>query len=275
MAHFSALLGKSDREAYYKDLSARIKEYFLATYFENGSLTMTTQTCCLLALAFDMIPKESVEDVIATLRRKIEDNNYTLSTGFVGTGILNQTLAKFGLNDLAYSLFLQTADPSWLYSVRQGATTIWERWNSYTKETGFGNVGMNSFNHYAYGAVAEWVMSSMIGIRPDENAPGFKKFILAPEPDTREFIPEGQRRIRRAKAHYDTEYGRIESAWEYVGDKIAYSFTIPAETTATVILALDGKEIQINDVKFKATELGTVENGKVTFVLGAGKYSII
>ncbi len=273
MVKFSEILGKTDKAAYYQDLSERIKSHFIERYTENGALKFTTQTCYLLALAFDMLPEEWRDDAKAGLRQKVEDNDYTLSTGFVGTGILNQTLAKFGLNDLAYSLLLQTKDPSWLYSVRQGATTVWERWNSYTKETGFGNVGMNSFNHYAYGAVAEWMMAYVAGIRPDESAPGFGHFILAPEPDTRKHIPEGQKRISRAKAHYDSKHGRIESAWEYVGDRIEYSFTVPTGTSATVKLHVSSKTVVLNGVSFKTTELGRVNDGVLSFEVGAGKYT--
>lgn len=274
MASFSEILGKTERAEYYRELSERIRAHFIERYTENGALKLTTQTCYLLALAFDMLPEEWQDGAKAGLRKKIEDNNYTLSTGFVGTGILNQTLAKFGLNDLAYSLLLQTNDPSWLYSVKQGATTVWERWNSYTKETGFGNVSMNSFNHYAYGAVAEWMMAYVAGIRPDESAPGFAHFILAPEPDTREYIPNGQKRIKRASAYYDSRHGRIESAWEYVGERIEYRFTVPSGTSATVKLRIASKTVKLNGVSFKTSELGTVENGVLSFEASAGKYTV-
>lgn len=274
MAHFSRLLGKSDRAHYYEELSRRITEKFAAAWITDGELTMTSQTGCLLSLAFDLLPEDVREKTIRTLREKIVDNNYTLTTGFVGTGILNQTLAKVGLNDLAYSLLLQTADPSWLYSVRQGATTVWERWNSYTKDGGFGEVSMNSFNHYAYGAVAEWLMATVAGILPDESAPGFEKFILAPEPDMRQELPQGQSRINRVRAHYDTKYGRIESAWEYIGEKIEYSFVIPKGCSATVRLITDTPKITLNGVAFTADELGTYKDGKIEFTLGAGRYCV-
>lgn len=274
MAFFSDLLGKSDRAKYYRELSAKIKASFAERYIENGTLTQTTQTAYLLALAFNMLDEKMSEDAKVLLRKKIEENNYTLSTGFVGTGILNQTLAKFGMNDLAYSLLLQTADPSWLYSVHQGATTVWERWNSYTLATGFGDVGMNSFNHYAYGAVAEWIMAYALGIRADENAPGYKHFILAPEPDGRTFIPEGQKRLNKMKGWYDSPCGKIESAWEYKGDGVEYKFTVPEGTTATVILNIKGKKLKVNGLEFKASELGEVSDGKIKFELKAGNYVI-
>ena len=274
MAQFSELLGKTDRCEYYRELSDRIKAHFADNYIEKGRLTQTTQTSYLLALAFGMLDEDAQEETKALLREKIESNDYTLSTGFVGTGLLNQTLAKFGMNDLSYSLLLQTKDPSWLYSVRQGATTVWERWNSYTHEKGFGNVGMNSFNHYSYGAVAEWIMAYALGIRPDENAPGYKHFILSPEPDTREFIPEGQKRICKMSGWYDSPVGKIESAWENTDGNIVYRFTIPEGTAATVTLPLKNKTLRINGIDFKPSELGKVENGKITFELGAGAYTV-
>ncbi len=130
--------------------------------------------------------------------------------------------------EVAYTLLLQHKNPSWLYSVDQGATTIWERWNSYVKATGFGPVGMNSFNHYAYGAVLSWMYGTMAGIREDVSSPGFKHIVLAPLPD---------KRIGRVSASFNSPYGVIRSAWRYERDGTwTWTFTIPANTTATVIL---------------------------------------
>ena len=278
MAQFSRILGKPEREAYYTELRRRIGEHFAEKYIANGELTEKTQTSYLLALKFNLLPEDMRAAAISALERKIIDNNYTLSTGFVGTGILNQTLSEVGLDKLCYSLLLQTADPSWLYSVHQGATTIWERWNSYTLERGFGDVNMNSFNHYAYGAVAEWMFSRMAGISPDPDAPGFEKFILCPRPDNRSEseIPAGQKRIGRVSARYDSVHGRIESGWEYERDGFTYHFVIPAGTCARVELPVCGDgSIKINDVTFTPVELGGhLLNGILTFELGAGSYTI-
>ncbi len=136
---------------------------------------------------------------------------------------------------MAYTLLLQHKNPSWLYSIDQGATTFWERWNSYTKETGFGDAGMNSFNHYAYGAVISWMYSAMAGIREDLAVPGFRHFFLQPQPD---------KRVGSVKASYNSASGLIESAWEYGADgKWKWTYTIPANTTATVILP-DGRTFE-------------------------------
>ena len=219
------------------------------------------------------------------LAQKIRENGYTLSTGFLGTGILLQTLSEVGLTDLAYSLLLQTRDPSWLYSVRQGATTIWERWNSYTRERGFGDVNMNSFNHYAYGAVAEWLFATAAGIRPDPEAPGFTHLILAPEPDLRrpEDIPEGQERLKRVSAVFDSLSGRIESTWKYVGDTFVYRCRIPQGKTATIRFPFvtdyapdpTRTTVTISDVTFTAGQLcGKCEGAAMTFELAGGEYEI-
>ncbi len=279
MIKFSKILGKADRAEFYTDLRRRIGEHFSENYIVNGELTQKTQTAYLLALKFNLLPGDMREKSVKALEKKIIDNNYTLSTGFVGTGVLNQTLSEVGLDRLCYSLLLQSADPSWLYSVRQGATTIWERWNSYTKATGFGNVGMNSFNHYAYGAVAEWMFSKMAGISPDEDNPGFGKFILCPRPDTREpaEIPAGQDKIKRVYARYDSVKGRIESSWEYENGEFVYKCTIPVGTSARVEFPLlNGRDnAVINGIVFTPTELsGEINDGRLIFVLGEGSYTI-
>ena len=275
MQKFSELLGKNDRAEYYKDLSKRILGHYFEKFIVDGQITETTQTAYLLPLYFDMLDGDFRKNAIQKLKEKIVDNNYTLSTGFVGTGVLNQTLAKVGLNDLAYSLLLQTADPSWLYSVKQGATTIWERWNSYTIEKGFGDVSMNSFNHYAYGAVAEWMYSHVAGIRPDPDCVGFDEhFILAPMPDTRKDceIPDGQTRITSAKATYRD----IVSDWHYEEDRFVWRCVIPSGSARVEFPLLYGqKTVEINGITFTAKELGgKLENGKLVFELTSGEYVI-
>lgn len=150
---------------------------------------------------------------------------------------------------------------------------MWERWNSYTLERGFGDASMNSFNHYAYGAVAEWMFSRMAGILPDENEPGFKHFLLCPRPDTREGdrLPAGQERITFVRAHYDSIHGRIASGWEYKDGILRYEATVPEGTSATVELSVpDGvRTVRINGLDFTPGELGgKMEKGKLRFELG-------
>ena len=188
----------------------------------------------------------------------------------MGTGILCQTLSENGLDGLAYTLLLQTDCPSWLYSVRQGATTIWERWNSYTLETGFGDVSMNSFNHYAYGAVAEWMYRFMVGIEADEHAPGFTHFYLQPRPDVRTDaeLPKGQERITYAKGTFESPKGEIYAAWENK-DGFRYEVHIPEGTRATLFLPLFGKDSYKQNGVCQQTECG-VDKARIS--LPAGSY---
>ena len=275
MEKFSTILGKEERSAYYRDLHKKIVAHWIEKYTNHGDLTIHTQTAYLLPLAFDMVPEAWYTAFVEKLRESIVQNEYTLSTGFVGTGILCQTLAKCGLHDLCYSLLLQTKDPSWLYSIRQGATTMWERWNSYTQATGFGGVSMNSFNHYAYGAVAEWLFGGMCGILPDSNNPGFKHFLLSPTPDMRKTLPEGQRRIGSAKATYRSCQGVIESGWAYVDGGYVYDFIIPEGTTAEVSLVAVKDALVFNGLEITAQELSAKRQGeRLNFCLSEGSYCV-
>ncbi len=266
MQKFSEILEKSDRAEYYKDLSARILAHYFEKYVVDGEIIESSQTAYLLPLYFDMLQGNVREKAIKNLENKIVNNGFKLSTGFLGTGVLNQTLAKVGLNDLAYNLLLQDADPSWLYSVKQGATTVWERWNSYTKADGFGDVKMNSFNHYAYGAVAEWMYSYMAGIRPDTENTGFDEhFILAP-------IPDSQKQITSVNA----SYRGIVSEWHYEEDRFVWHIVIP-DGCARVEFPLfqEQKAIEINGIIFTKKELsGEIIDGKMVFELAAGDYVI-
>ncbi|MBQ9777378.1 MAG: family 78 glycoside hydrolase catalytic domain [Clostridia bacterium] len=279
MAKMAAALGKEDRAAHYTDLFQRIKCEFNEKYVKDGALIVCTQTAYLVALAFDLIEGEVREGAIKSLKQNIEANDYTLSTGFIGTSILAQTLSKVGLDELAYSLLLQTRDPSWLYSVRQGATTVWERWNSYTRERGFGAVNMNSFNHYAYGAVLEWMYAFAAGIRVDEQKPGFQHFILSPRPDTRtgDRLPAGQKPIGSVRARYQSVAGEIESGWYFREGKLVYTCKIPEGTSARVEFPLlNGSDrVVINDLCFDVAALGGKICGeKAIFELSAGEYTI-
>ena len=188
MAEMAKAIGHdSEAEQYlslYEDKKAEfIEKYVIAA---TGRLKRNEQSVCLYALYLDLLPDEkSIKAVTSQLVTNIKNRGNKLGTGFLGTAIIMQTLTKIGRSDLAYTLLLQHDNPSWLYSVDQGATTIWERWNSYTIETGFGDVGMNSFNHYAYGAVGGWMFETMAGIGADPENPGFKNVLLAPQPDAR------------------------------------------------------------------------------------------
>ena len=138
----------------------------------------------------------------------------TLAVGFLGSNVITPVLSDIGSSDVSYDLLLQDEQPSWLFEVKAGATTIWERWNSYTPGVGFGDSEMNSFNHYAYGSVVEWMYRYMAGIAADEENPGFKNIILQPTPDTGEKYND-EERIHSVDASYESYYGKIESCLLY------------------------------------------------------------
>ena len=176
-----------------------------------------------------------------------------------------------GYSDIAYRLLQQTSYPSWLYSIDQGATTIWERLNSYTVENGFGgNNSMNSFNHYSFGAVGAWMYSYSLGIQRDENEPGFKHFVLLPTPD-----PTGQ--MTFVKGHYDSMYGRIESGWKIENGQLIYLATVPANTTATVYFPANDAAVIFEGGKpissVKEIQVTGKEEGYLLLKLGSGKYN--
>jgi alpha-L-rhamnosidase len=255
-----------------------VKAYFQTTYVNSNTdlLIEDTQTAYLLALKFDLLNNR--QKGIDRLQRLIANNSNKLNTGFVGTGILNQTLSEVGLTDLAYNLLLQRSNPSWLYSIDQGATTLWERWNSYTMESGFGDANMNSFNHYAYGVVGEWMYRYMGGIDADENNPGFKHIILNPSPDYRETLPDGQIRITKAEASYNSCYGTITGGWEiHDNDRVTYTIVVPANTTATlnIVLRSDQDEILENGISATSAEgvISVQQTGKKAVIeLQSGSY---
>ncbi len=274
MAEMSEAINKTDRAVHYRTLYQLIRSAFCERYCEGGDLKpeYRTQTGYLLALMTNMLEGEHRTAAIKALEQKIKDNGYKLSTGFVGSGILNEILAENGLCNLAYSLLLQTANPSWLYSVDQGATTIWERWNSYTIATGFGDVGMNSFNHYAYGSVQEWMYRHVAGIEVDPGAYGFERVILRPTPDTRTpaEIPEGQEKITWVKSHYDSRHGRIESCWS-TENGFVYEAATPVPAALHLPVLTDKKTFTVNGVEHGFDEFEQ-KDGRVIITLAPGKY---
>jgi hypothetical protein len=236
MAQMAEAIGENEDSERYRNVYRLQKSYFVSTYVnEDGTVKLPYQTAALFALKLELLPDEaSVEAVKQQLVSNITGHGNCLQTGFLGTSILLPTLSDYGLNEMAYTLLLQDKMPSWLYSVKAGATTIWERWNSYSLESGFGDVNMNSFNHYAYGCVSEWMFSYMAGIRPA--AQGFSRFLIAPIPD---------KRIDFVEAEYESNCGKICSAWRYDGDTLICDCSVPANTRAIFVSPLDGSVMNL------------------------------
>ncbi|HRR28317.1 MAG TPA: family 78 glycoside hydrolase catalytic domain [Victivallales bacterium] len=228
VAKIAKILGlKADSKKYTK-LYNQIKKAFNREFVsQTGRLVGDTQTAYALALGFDLLPSSKVDYAGKRLVKDIESRGFHLSTGFVGTPLLAPVLSKIGRTDVAYKLVLQKTYPGWIYSILQGATTMWERWNSYTKDKGFGDVGMNSFNHYAYGSIGEWLYNTVAGIDLDPECPGYKHIIFKPQPG------EG---INWAKAELQTRYGLLACKWKISGKKMQIKITVPPNTHATLIL---------------------------------------
>ncbi len=286
MAKMAHALSTAENDIYaqkalkYEQLFENIKAEWQTRYTvaASGVPNIKTQCAYLMALHYNLLKDQNARNrTVTALRSAISTNGYKLNTGFLGTAILNQTLTENGLNDEAYTLLLQRNDPSWLYSIDQGATTIWERWNSYTKASGYGPVSMNSFNHYAYGIIAEWMYRHMAGICPDETAPGFSHFILKPNPDRRKTLRFSQKRITSVDADYWSVHGPIKAAWQCDGsEKMTYNVTIPAGTTATLYmpvaegLTLIEGGIPASDAE--GVEYLGVQDGYAVCNLGSGSY---
>ena len=237
------ILGKTEDAEYYAKLADRVKKSFQRVFWdaETGGVEGSSQTAYLVALEFDLLPDEAArKKAAAHLAQHIVDADYHLTTGFVGAGFLLPVLSEMGYDDLAYRLLLTDTYPSWVYSIRNGATTTWERWDAYTKEGGFGGAGMNSFNHFAFGSVMEWVYGYGAGIKWDEAAPGGKHFTLRPTTGGG---------VNTLKGELDSVYGTIKSDWAVEDNRLRYAVTVPANTTATVLLPAE-------------TETGILANGK-------------
>ena len=231
----------------YETMTRDAKTYIRERFFdENGKfktdILNTMQTPALFALKNNILDGAAKEAMIGRLRENFAEHGNCLQTGFLGTSILMPTLSENGMSDIAWELLFQRKNPSWIYSIDNGATTIWERWNSYMIDKGMGPKGMNSFNHYAYGVVCEWIWETAAGIASDPANPGFRHIIMKPVPD---------KRLGYLKAEYHSASGVIRSAWKYEGDNWIWEFSVPDGCTATVTLPgeTQSKEYEAGDYK--------------------------
>lgn len=262
------VLGKKEDVAQYTGLLQKIKDAFLKEYVTpNGQLVSGTQTAYVLALNFDMLPEALRQQAAERLVQNIKSYNNHLTTGFLGTPYLCHVLTRFGYADLAYTLLLQETYPSWLYPVKMGATTIWERWDGIKPDGSFQNPGMNSFNHYAYGAIGDWMYRALAGIDTDESGPGYKRITIKPH------LGGG---LTFARADLQTYYGTISSHWKAENGKLQLDIEIPANTKATVYIPAptvesiqeSGKTLSaVKDLKVKGKE-----GDYVALEVGSGSY---
>jgi alpha-L-rhamnosidase len=241
MSQIATALGKSDDAKSYASLRDEVKRAFRGKFAPGGKINAQTQTAYVLALHFDLLEEQDRPAAVDALVADIESRGRHLSTGFVGTPYLNHVLTRFGRADLAFALLEQKTYPSWLYPITQGATTMWERWNAYTHEHGFGDAAMNSYNHYAYGAVGDWMYGTVAGIDLMPGTTAFKHIKIRPHVGGT---------LTHAKATLESPYGTIESGWCREGDRTRFRITIPANTTATISLP-DGSTREVGSGKYE------------------------
>jgi alpha-L-rhamnosidase len=225
LAQASEVLGKKDDAAKYRDLSLAIKAAFNRAYVDSdGRIKGNTQACYVLAIAFGLVDGETARKAAAYLIEDIEKRDNHLSTGFIGTKSLMHALSQIGRQDVAFRLLHTDTFPSWGFSIKHGATSIWERWDGWTPEKGFQDPGMNSFAHYSFGAVYQWMVENLGGIRSD--GPAYKHIIVAPTLDER---------LKDVALGYTSIRGPIGVKWSQEDGRLAsLDVTIPANTTATV-----------------------------------------
>lgn len=232
----ATVLGNKADADNYTTLLQRIRTAFMREYVTpSGRLVSGSQTAYVLALQFDMLPENLRDQAARRLSDNIQSYGNHLTTGFLGTPYLCHVLSRFGYTDLAYTLLLQESYPSWLYPVKMGATTIWERWNGEKPDHSFETPGMNSFNHYAYGAIGDWMYRVIVGIDTKEDAPGYKHIIIRPNPGGS---------LTKAEGNLATYYGNIKSSWRLENGQFLLDVDIPANTTATVYVPVkDGGDV--------------------------------
>ena len=224
----SKILGMArDGYADYEEKLAMTKAAVRREFFRDGMVAVPTQTAHVLTLKFGLCEESYAQAHADRLAQMIRENKNRLTTGFLGTPYLLHVLTAYGYADLAYTLLFQTENPSWLYSVEHGATTMWEHWDGIREDGSMCGADMNSFNHYAYGAVGDWLYGTVAGIETDEERPGFEHI---------RFVPKTTERLTFAKGSVKTKYGTVASEWYREGDTVRYVFTVPSGTAATAEL---------------------------------------
>ncbi len=243
----AAVLGKTEDAARYAEQRTRIRNAFVREFVTpEGRVGENTQTAYAVALQFDLLPESLRPAAAARLAREVKNRKH-LTTGFVGTPYLCHVLSRYGHIEEAYLLLNRKEYPSWLYPVTQGATTIWERWDGQKPDGSFQSAGMNSFNHYAYGAIGEWMYRVMAGLEIDEAAPGYKHALIQPRPGGG---------FTSVKARHDSLYGPVGSAWTMKDGRFELTATVPPNTRATI--------------RLPGARLGSVTEGGLSLAVGNG-----
>ena len=269
MSEMAAAIGKDDDARHYRDLQAQLTTAFQDKLMNaDGSIKDSGQTGYALAFTMDLVPEKSHDATANQFVEELKATDWHLATGFIGTPRLLPALHRAGRDDIAYRVLLQDTYPSWLAQVNYGATTMWERWNGWTPDKGFESIGMNSFNHYAFGAVGEYLYEAIGGIKND--GIGYQKIRIQP------IIRAG---LTWAKTHYDSNYGRIATDWKVENAQLQLKVTIPANTSALVYVP-DSNVAAISESGRAAGNADGVkfvrnEASAAVFEVGAGEYHFV
>jgi alpha-L-rhamnosidase len=232
LAEAAKVLGKTEDAGFYSDLFGRIKEVFINEYVTKaGRVGTNSQTSYVLALKFNLLPDNLRNKAAGFLADDIRSRQNHLSTGFLGTPYLCHVLSDNGYSDIAYDLLLQESYPSWLYPVKMGATTIWERWDGEKTDSTFQDPGMNSFNHYAYGAIGDWMYRVSAGL--EILTAGYKQITINPHPTNK---------LTYSRASFESSYGTISSGWERKDGKVIIKVSVPANTSAKILLPAENQD---------------------------------
>ncbi|WP_284044123.1 alpha-L-rhamnosidase [Actinoplanes sp. M2I2] len=262
VADAADVLGLGDRAAHYRALKTRIRDAFVEAYVkDDGSVEGGTQTAYLLALGFDLMPADLVGAAVGHLAADLERRGNRLTTGFVGVSLLCPVLTDHGRADLAYALLHQDEFPSWNYSIRHGATTIWERWDGWTEHGGFQSAAMNSFNHYSLGSVGDWLYGRVAGIDQAPGSIGYRELLLRPTPGGT---------LTWARAEQETARGLVSCGWDLDGDQLTVVVAVPPGCTAVLeIPTSDPGSVRHDDAPVTATPSA----GGATVRLISGRYT--
>ena len=261
VARAAAILGHAGEEAEYTALADQIRAAFNREFVDGTVITSDTQTCYLLALDYDLLPAEAVPAAVARLVELVREAGNRLTTGFVGVSKICRVLSAHGHDDLAHALLVQEEYPSWLFPIRHGATTIWERWDGWTPEGGFQSVTMNSFNHYSLGAVVDWIYACLGGIDQAPGSTAYREVLIRPRPGAG---------VSRASAAVETPLGRVATSWQLTGETFTLDVEIPPGTEAVLSLPTTDAD----SVTGLDSELSTAADGSVQARIGSGRHQV-
>jgi alpha-L-rhamnosidase len=273
LAQIAGVLGKTDDELRFSSLFDRIATAFRSAFIDSeGRIHGNTQTVYVLALQFGLLTEPLREQAVGHLVADIESRGDRLSTGFLGVGYLLPALTDNGRLDVAYKLLTQEAFPSWMYSIKHGATTIWERWDGWTEDNGFQTPDMNSFNHYSLGSIGEWMFRYMAGIDTDSEKPGFQHAVIRPQPGGS---------LTRVHAEYESLYGTVSVDW-HISESGAFRLRVTVPVNATATVHVPGSAVRVDGIEIKTVSeaAGAVagcfllgEAGGISqFRIGSGEY---